>query len=124
MIYMYMYTFCLCRSYFGISFCISCYAFGIILWTSSLICDEHNNKLCSFFSIFGGALLKSTVGWSKTMIEIREVPGNRFKSCLGAVFPAVLLPTVNWELVARRKGYMDAAKAMVKNKVDSQVMSL
>ena len=27
--------------------------------------------------------------------------------------PAVLLPTVNWELVARHKGYMDAANGVV-----------
>ena len=27
----------------------------------------------------------------------------------GSVFPAVLPPTVNWELVARHKGYMEAA---------------
>ena len=32
-----------------------------------------------------------------------------FKSCLGTVFPAVPLSTVNWKLVARNKGYMDAA---------------
>ena len=31
--------------------------------------------------------------------------GTWFKSCMGAVFPAVLLPIVNWELVARDKGY-------------------
>ena len=42
-----------------------------------------------------------------------DTRGTWFKSCLGAVFPAVLLPTVNWELVARHKGYMDAANGVV-----------
>ena len=51
------------------------------------------------------------VGWSKTMIEKQRVPGLRFKSCLEAegFFPAVLRPTVIWELVAWHKGCMDAA---------------
>ena len=51
-----------------------------------------------------------TVGWSKTMIEIREVPGS---SPAWERLPAVLLPTVNWELVARHKGYMDAGNGVV-----------
>ena len=52
-----------------------------------------------------------TVGWSKTMIEIREVPGS--SPAWERFFPAVLQPTVNWELVARHKGYMDAANGVV-----------
>ena len=51
------------------------------------------------------------MGWSKTMIEIREVPGS--SSAWERFFSAVLLPTVNWELVARHKGYMDAANGVV-----------
>ena len=43
---------------------------------------------------------------------VADTRGTWFKSCLGAVFPAVLLATVNWELVARHKGYMDAANGV------------
>ena len=63
-------------------------------------------SICHVYIQYAG-----TVGWSKTMIEIREVPGS--SPACERFFPAVLLPTVNWELVARHKGYMDAANGVV-----------
>ena len=43
-----------------------------------------------------------------------ETEGTRFKSCLEAegIFPAVLRPPVNWELVAWHEGNMDAANGI------------
>ena len=49
--------------------------------------------------------MAGTVGWSKAMVE------NQVQVLLGSernVFPAVLGPTVNWELVDWHEGKMDA----------------
>ena len=72
---------------------------------------EVPGSLCVCRVSFGQA---GIVVWSKTMIEKQRVPGSRTSELLGSgrIFPAMLRPTVNWELVAFHEGNMDAVNGI------------
>ena len=52
------------------------------------------------------------VGWSKIMIEKQRVPGSSPAWKQKDFFPAVLRPTVIWELVAWHEENMDAVNGI------------
>ena len=78
---------------------------SVFIWANKRLKDKFLQSPGAYFRFSPGGPLQVTRQEQLVKNHDWDTRGTWFKSCLGAVFPAVLLPTVNWELVAKHKGH-------------------